>query len=251
MCCGKDRSKVISHTSDGYSHRCFRCGDGGFVKHGVRSVSEMLQHRKELDQYMNERGDLALPDDFTLDMPNEALGWFLRYGISSAMCKHYQFGYSESLGRAVMPVFDLDGRLRMTVSRALYKDQQPKYKNKKDGDPSTTAFYSDDEFLLREPLKGTVITEDILSAGRAGRVLPAVSTLGTYLSDKLAVRLSTGLDAPFYIWYDGDAAGIKGARQAKRTLDLLGIENYNVRTDLDPKEYNNDQIINFIKGTER
>jgi len=128
----------------------------------------------------------------------------------------------------------------------VYKGQKPKYMNKKPRDLGTAAFYSDDTLLLQDPLQGTVITEDICSTVRVGRVVSSVSTLGTTLSYKLAVRLFGGQEQPFYIWYDGDAAGIKGAKNASDVFDMLGAQYRVIRTEHDPKRYNYDEIREII-----
>lgn len=248
-CTKKDRSQIISHSDKGYSAYCFRCGSDSrrFKPHGVRSLSELIRHRKELDDYINDIGEMALPDDFTLDIPPIGLRWLLQAGVSAPVAKHYQFGWSEKMARVVMPVFDGGHRLRTTQSRAVYPDQKPKYMNKRSGDMTSVAFYSDDALLLGDPLcEGYVITEDILSCVRTGRLLPSVSTLGTNLSDKLAVGGLRRLGAPAYIWYDGDEAGINGARKARKTLTLLGVPCKIIKTELDPKEYNNDEIRDII-----
>lgn len=245
VCCGKDRSAVISHASKGYTYRCFRCGANHFVRHGERSTAEILKHRKELKEYLQGAEGVDLPNDFTYDLPDEALLWFLKAGVSSEVVRHYGFGYSDSLGRAVLPVYVQD-ELRMTVSRALYKGQKPKYMNKKDNDPSSV-FFASDPALQMTDLQGTVLTEDILSAVRVGAVVRAVSTLGTSLAPKLAVRLLKQFCTPFYVWYDGDEAGVRGARKVIKTLSLLGAECYNIESDKDPKEYNNDGIRRFIR----
>lgn len=249
-CCRADRSQVISHTEHGYSSYCFRCGGDSrkFKAHGVRSLSELINHRKELDAYIAERGTITLPNDFTRDIPQVGLLWFLKYGVSSDVARHYGFGWSESMGRVVIPVYDEVGRLCTTQSRAVYPGQKPKYMNKKSGDMTAVAFHSDDALLLGDPIQeGIVITEDILSAVRVGRLMPALSTLGTHLSDKLAVRVLKALTGRVFIWYDGDEAGVRGARKAYKTLKLQGANPIIIKTEKDPKEYNNDEIREIIK----
>ena len=192
---------------------------------------------------MSERGEMSLPGDFTESIPEHGLIWFLKYGVSAEVARHYGFGWSEKMARVVMPVYDETGNLCTTQSRAVYPDQVPKYMNKKNGDMTCVAFYSDDELLLDAPVQeGLVITEDILSAVRVGRLMPALSTLGTHLSDKLAVRALKSVYGPVYIWYDGDEAGVKGARKARRTLELQGKQAIVIKTEKDPKEYSNDEI---------
>lgn len=251
-CCKSDQSQVISHSEHGYSTYCFRCGEDSreFRSHGVRSLAELVQHRRELDEYISDRGDLTLPKDFEVmnaKHPVEAWRWLLKAGVTQTLCEHYQFGYSEDLGRVVLPVWDNQGHLAAVQSRAVFQGQQPKYMNKTGGDKSPT-FESDDSLMLEGSLPGIVITEDILSAVRVGRVCRGLSTLGTHLNDKAAVRALHGHVGPVYVWYDGDEAGVKGATKAKNTLRLLGHNPIVIRTDKDPKEYDYGQI-RYILGS--
>ena len=93
------------------------------------------------------------------------------------------------MGRVILPVY-ADG-LQMVQMRAVYAGQSPKYVNTASAE--TTAFYSDDALFIGEPLQGTVITEDICSCVRVGRLIKSFSTLGTNLSNKLAVQACTAL----------------------------------------------------------
>lgn len=243
-CCRKDRSQIISHSDKGYGSYCFRCGDDSrrFQAHGVRSVGELIQHRHELDAYLREVGEIALPSDFDPVVPRDGLLWLLKAGVSAVVATKYNVGWSGSMGRVVIPVYDEAGRLRTTQSRAVYDGQTPKYMNKKSGDMAAVCFHSDDALLLDDPItEGIVVTEDILSAIRVGRLMPAISSLGTHVSDKIAVQLARSTDI-VYVWYDGDEAGLRGAAKAKKTLELQGLDVRLIKTELDPKEYSNDEI---------
>jgi hypothetical protein len=254
-CCKDDQSLVISHTEKGYSAFCFRCGKDSskFVPHGARSTEEILRHRRELESYLSDRSTLYLPSDFKVmhkDVPSEAWLWFLKSGVSSLLCETYGFGYSESLGRVVLPVRSPKGDLLAVQSRAIYKDQVPKYVTRTSGVPNVY-FESDDDLLLTQEFKNSlVITEDILSSARVGRVIPSLSTLGTYLSDKVVVRSAMEQREHVYIWYDGDQAGVDGSHKAKKVLDLMGVPNTIIETKLDPKEYSNDKITQIVKSVE-
>lgn len=240
VCCKKDRSRVISHSEQGYGAYCFRCGYKKWKPHGVRSVAEMLRHRRELDEYLEERGSLSLPDDFTLDIPKEGLQWILKAGVGSDIAKAYRFGWSESMSRVVLPVFENE-QLQAVQCRAVLAGQKPKYVNKT-GQSKCALFHSDDKHLLNDPIPDTVVlTEDILSAVRVGRIQHSAASLGTSLSDKAAARLLLEYKN-FIIWYDGDEAGVKGSRKVKKVLDMQGGNTYFVRTKYDPKDFNNEEI---------
>ena len=246
-CCRKDRSRVISHTSHGYSTYCFRCGDDSklFVGHGTRSASEMIQHRKELEEYMAEVGDIALPYDYTQDIPREGLLWLLKGGVSRLLREHYKFGWSERMGRVVLPVY-IKGALVAVQNRAVLKGQEPKYMNKVGGDSSL--FWSDPAVALEDGRTDTVVlVEDILSCVRVGRVQRAVSSLGTSISYATAAEIIKHYNRVL-VWYDDDKAGLNGARKAKAVLELQGAEVHLIKTDKDPKEYDNEILKSTIKN---
>lgn len=251
-CCRKDRSQVISHTPKGYSTYCFRCGDDSrqFIPHGVRPLGELIKQQEALDAYIRSSGTCALPDDYKIaddTMPREAWLWLLKSGVSSSLARHYKFGYSESLGRVVLPVWDRQERLVAVQNRAIHSSQKPKYLNIKGGG-SHAVFESDDATFIENPITDTlVITEDILSTVRAGRVCPAISTLGTTLHYSVASSILLQPYTRVLIWYDGDEAGVRGAIKAKKVLTLLGIPCSVIDTDKDPKEYNNEEIREIIQ----
>lgn len=239
-CCRKDLSRIISHSEKGYSTYCFRCGDDSreFVSHGVRSLADMVKHRRELDAYMEEQGELELPEDFTLDIPDYGRVWLLKAGVGAHLVKKYNIGWSEKMNRVVLPVFE-EGTLTAVQSRSVWDAQQPKYLNKKGS--STALFWAKKKLQLERLTNALCITEDILSTIRAGRLNDCVSTLGTVLNDKTASRLLEDYEE-FFIWYDGDEAGLRGARKGKRALELQGGKVHLIKTTKDPKEHNNEQI---------
>jgi DNA primase len=83
-----------------------------------------------------------------------------------------------------------------------------------------------------------VIVEDMFSAIKVGRHLPAIALLGTELKDMLALTMFD----KYLIWLDNDKATVK-VKQAKikRRLDLLG-ECAIIKTPLDPKDYTDEEI---------
>ncbi len=243
-CCRKDVSQVISHTEKGYSTYCFRCGDGSrkFVSHGTRSLKDMIKHRKELNEYMATQGELELPYDFDTDIPDYGRVWLLKGGVGSALIEHYGFGWSECMNRVVLPVYE-DGELTAVQSRSVWDAMKPKYLNKKGS--SNCMFWHDPEVQLDRITDELVITEDILSTVRVGRLNDCVSTLGTSLSDRMATQLLENY-SNFAVWYDGDEAGVRGARKACKALMMQGGVVRVIRTKLDPKEYNNEEISTIL-----
>lgn len=253
QCCGDDRSRVISHQEKGYSTTCFRCGKqpNEWVAKGVRTYAEMKQQRAELDEYRNQKGAVRLPDDYSTEIPAIGMQWFLKAGVSVKTAEHYKFGWSDKLGRVVIPVYNDQDELIAVQCRGVHPDQKPKYLNQMGQYNDGKYFHSDWSIPKVKEYDPIIITEDILSAIRVGSSYRAISTLGTYLSPKVAleaVRASEG--QPVLIWYDGDSAGKKGAIRAYNQLSSM-TDCKILTSEHDPKTYGKDYIQEFIAFTEK
>lgn len=250
QCCASDNSALVSHSSRGYSMHCFRCGDNPFVPHGERSIKEILLHREQQMEFI--RSPLALPGDYTQDLPDHALCWVGKAGVSASIALHYGIGWSAFLDRVVLPVYDEKGTLQYMQGRSLDPKVKPKYLNKSGTQVRSVVFWSDPAVLLPSstPEPGLcIVTEDMLSCIRVGRVQHSVSILGTTLTDERAATLISRFSR-FIIWLDGDKAGIKGRKHAYRKLVLQGADVQWRCTPLDPKLYTNRQIKEIISGSE-
>lgn len=248
-CCSKDLSRLISHTEHGYSTVCFRCGLHlkQFTPHGVRSISEVLQHKRELEKYIAQAGRVELPEDYTTDIPSVGRAWMLKAGVTSDVTDYYEIGWSDKLGRVVIPIIDDEGEVAGVQSRAVYAEQKPKYLNKTGKEYSSVLFWSDDEIMLMDPLPDwVVLTEDILSAIRVGRIQSAVSSLGTSINHHTVASILE-LHERVLVWYDGDAAGKRGASNARKKFALQGADVRVISTPKDPKAYSNEEIFKIIE----
>lgn len=223
--CSEDKSLIVSHNENGYSAYCFRCGNVGFEGHGYRNLAE-LERVRDLNLIAQEEVSRDLPKDMVLQIPPEHSGWLARAGIGPARALHHGIGWSDRLQRIVMPLYDR-GVLQYWQARAVVRGQSPKYIN-----PSVSK--SD---LLYSVLPSTdksivVVTEDILSAIRVGRHVPACSILGTKTSEAQAVALAE-YDKVVY-WLDPDRAGSDGSIAGARKLSLITATAI-IESDVDPK----------------
>lgn len=238
VCCGKDRSRVITHSDKGYSSYCFRqpC-DTYFEPATELSLKERAEQKKLVAEYMAEQGDITLPPDFTTDIPDAHKVWFYKYGVPDRLIEHYGFGWSAKQHRVVLPVYDEHtGELGAVQCRSIDPKLKPKYLNKEGGTKSPM-FWS--KIHHTDVL---VITEDILSAVRVGELYYSVCTLGTSINTVKASRIVSKDYNKVLIWYDGDDAGRNGAKKGRRELLLQGADCSVIETELDPKEYDNDEI---------
>jgi hypothetical protein len=119
---------------------------------------------------------------------------------------------------------------------------QPKYVHIGSG---AAVFWSEPAMMLPGASKvgshECVLTEDILSCIRVGRLQQSASILGTSVSDARLVQLLARFKR-FAIWLDGDGPGQTAASKLRRTLELLGAEVRVIRTELDPKLHSNEEI---------
>jgi len=237
---------LISHSEKGYSCHCFRCQEPEshrFIPHGQRTIAEIQRHKKELEEHKNKPP--YLPSDFTSEIPAK-YAWFLKYGISLDVARSYGFGYSEFFHRIVIPIIRLGTPdwLAAVHLRAINPDDKPKYLNL--GKPQADLLFWANGIHENDDL---VIVEDIISAIKVNLAgYNCVALNGSSMTDVQALRIAS-CNGTRYVWLDGDAAGIKGARQAVTQLHLQATGDVRmVRTDNDPKTYSRDEIAQHIKG---
>lgn len=251
-CCASDKSLMVSNEARGYRAYCFRCGPAGFVAHGDFSIDQLKRRRLELDWQQSRT--VTLPKDFTTDIPPSEAIWLYKAGVSSAIAKHYGFGYSPFLRRVILPIYK-DGVLQGYTARSTI-NERPKYIEKVVS-PSSTVFVADPSIALDATDDWPAgsgpdlcITEDILSAVRVGRVVRScIALLGTSATvEQLHQALPSG-NGKICIWLDPDKAGKAGARNHVRSLRLQGYEARVIKSDKDPKYYSNREIRRLLSST--
>ncbi len=240
------KAAIVNHNAKYYSVYCNACGPVDAQSKGVLTLAER-KHIQELNDAATlfaQQKRIALPEDTTYDhnnFPREARLWLLKSGLSPTVWKKYHIGYSRRMQRVVLPVYDNAGNLEWFQCRAVFTGQKPKYVQPS-GSKGAVMFAAGDTTLTGH----VTLVEDIMSAIRVGEAAPraaAVSILGTKLSSGQASRLSTA--RTLTTWLDGDKAGRQGASAIGRTLGLL-LDVENIRTALDPKEYSNKQIRQYL-----
>lgn len=249
-CCAKDKSLMVSNEERGFRAYCFRCGPRGFIAHGDFSIDQLRRRRDEFA--LLQEAHVRLPKDFTTEIPPNEAVWLYRAGISTAMAKHYGFGFSQSLKRVVLPVYRDSALIGFTARSTI--NEKPKYIERMQA-PSSAIFTADPATRLpssEDWPEGSgpdlVITEDILSAVRVGRISKkCVALLGTSASaDQLTCLVGASTVA---IWLDPDRAGRVAAQKIERTLTLQGYKTKRVRTERDPKFYSNREIRRLLSST--
>jgi hypothetical protein len=148
--------------------------------------------------------------------PPEARGWLAKYDVTPDMAGA---AYHVESGRLMLPVKSFLGTTVGQQLRAVLLGMVPKYLSKgvvnhgswhRDGDVDSST---------------VVVVEDILSAIRVQKFLPAVALLRTSISSNI---VSDILDAGYtrvVIWLDDDDAGRHASPKIVRTLiPLLDVD---------------------------
>jgi len=92
-----------------------------------------------------------------------------------------------------------------------------------------------------------ILTEDILSAIKVSRnqLVCSAPLLGSSLASNFEEELVNSYKS-VYVWLDRDKA--KTAVKIKNRLKGLGLDSKVIITNLDPKEYNNKEIEQWLKN---
>lgn len=241
---------MVSNEERGYRAYCFRCGPRGFVTHGDFSIDTLRRRRDEFA--LLQEAHVRLPKDFTTEIPTNEAVWLYRAGISTALAKHYGFGFSPSLRRVVLPVYRDSALVGFTARSTI--GAKPKYIERMVS-PSSAIFIADTATALpatEDWPEGSgpdlVITEDILSAVRVGRLVRrCVSLLGTS-ANAYQLEHTEGCET-IAVWLDPDRPGRVAAHKLERTLALQGYKTKRIRTEQDPKYYSNREIRRLLSST--
>lgn len=244
--CSKGNDKVLSITrlKKGWWYECFRCGDDfrGFISLDKRSVSDT---RRWLDQREDSNDfeavvSLDLPDDtcnLNVQLHSDAIAWLYNMQFTDELIKYHDFGWSNSYGRLIMPVYTSplisypsDDTLIGWVGRNLAEvtDKRPKTLTKKQ--QGIGRIY----FTLKGEKPFIVVVEDIPSAIKIHWAVrcSVVALLGSSPRIELLTKLPR---QPVIMWLDMDM-WLKKALKFAGTGKALGWMVRSMNTPKDPKD---------------
>lgn len=174
-----------------------------------------------------DTASVSLPQPMQPDpqlWPAMARVWLYKAGLSNDDITGLGFYFCDRTQRVVMPVYQ-DGKLVYWQARG-FNSAHAKYIN---------PVVSRDKLFAKYGSGGVIVlTEDMLSAFRVGKVTEAWALMGTSISDGM-LDLLTKQQRPIRTMLDPDKAGIKGGAKALRQLQLLGVDIKILRPHKDPK----------------
>lgn len=234
---GKGAALIVTRYKDHWRYICHRCGWKGRKPIQNLTPAEAMDLYKSLEPEPQEGATIALPMDYSPALPDKALVWLMRYGITEEDRETHKIGYSRFYDRVILPVYE-SGILIYWQGRNLGKIDatRPKYLNIRDRSRKDTYF---------KVLKGgnrVVLVEDILSCIKVSHICSAIALLGTHIPDRLVLGLDEQI---IYIWLDADKIG--EALSYTKRFQSLGLDVRTVYTREDPKVYSDKQIKKELK----
>ena len=249
--CSDEKQRLyVKNTEKGLVWHCHNCGTSGFKGIGERTPKQTLDYFNMLHQEVtkdaitNTVKKISLPKDFTLDIPTKALLWVYKYGITDSEIKLFRFGWSETLQRLILPVYQ-DEQLIYYQGRTFdpITKTNSKYLNIRQAGAKNVFFrrntLHNSHDSISMDIHRLVIVEDILSCIKVGRYVDSLALLGSYVPKTLYNILESYLSV--YLWLDQDKIK-ESIKYSKSINSVVGIPARVVSTVLDPKECNDQTI---------
>lgn len=195
------------------------------------------------DKYLEkEEESVQLPDDLCFDYPGHVVSWLGQYDISVPEAIKHGWKYSPYWDQLIFIFTDEAGNPTVTQARNFREGSKRKYYNQGSALQVLPIF--------RCPLLGdghhreVVVVEDVVSAARIARRSDAMPLLGSYLPKNKIKALRTLNYDSMIVWLDSDK--LKEAREIADMAKWIGFKTKVVYTPLDPKEYKDDEINNYL-----
>jgi hypothetical protein len=249
-CFGESNSMIVSRNMSGVIHAfCFRCG-----RRGVYSKErDLITPTKLNGTYVSNVTttvknvkDIQLPSDTNLNMrewPSPARLYVRKARISVEEARIHGIGYSASYGRVVIPVRRGGILIGYQLRRVLPKDKGPKYITKKHKD----YFFA---HLNKGKGERCVVCEDMLSAIRISKHLPAFCLFGTSFNTHVVKILKEYNLLTIYLDDDNEQVK-KKQRLLKNTMENFVDDVFIIKGEEQPKdlsEHRLQRILGVVNG---
>lgn len=235
---GEDKGKkTLAVYSDGHAY-CFACS------HLKRSNTRQIFKR----QLVNPK---YIPILKTTTLPEEAIAWLKNRNITQQDIEKHGLEWVESLtmiSTKTQKPYDITNRIAVKCEEGyLLRSISPNDKIKALPYKNPVCWYS------KKRYNSIVFVEDVFSAMHVNHVeVDTISLNGTTLSKKIRLWLLNNkiLDKydKFYIWLDGDVAGVVATATVKNWLKQFVDNVQIIYTKLDPKYIQLDEIKNLLEN---
>jgi len=215
---------------------CFGCSYIMFYNFHPRLLDEV----KKVDQKI-----VSLPEDIATYIPAIAESWIKKYDLTIQELQSNKVVWSEEKQLLIFPYFDNKNFLWGWQGR--YFGSNPKH-------PKWTGKGNfKDQLKIWTPLTAPkedsiIIVEDIISTIKLSRQYNTNCLFGSIINiSKYILLYNKYKPNSFIIWLDKDKR--KESYIYASNLNSLGISCSVISTELDPKEYSNEQVKEFLDGT--
>ena len=195
--------------------------------------------------------NLSLPDDCSFDYPEHVLSWTSKYHITVEELISHDVYYSKQRDQLIFTWEAASGEVCLWQARNFSKTAKAKCYTKGKPDAFVPIYtHRTLGHTYGSPQRLLVIVEDPISAIKCSRFTCAMPVLGSDLSKDKIKHIARHLEgflgcSEVVVWLDGNMFH-KAQRIAQR-FKMLGVEARAVYTQLDPKEYTNDEIRKIIE----
>lgn len=195
-----------------------------------------LQNKFKSVQDIETNFGINLPDDATYQLQQNHIDWLSKYSITRSEIILYRLMSSKEKG-LILPIYNKDSELIFYVNRPMKEGMAKSFDN---GRKPFVVFQH-----KKQPVTNKVVlVEDYVSAMKVARVCPAVPLFGSFVSLKAISSLSPRF-SECLIWLDRDKAK-ESLKQALRFFPYFKQGARSVITDLDPKEYKEQEIKQYL-----
>lgn len=218
--------------SDGHKW-CFGCHYYEPAPQSIETYKTRMEHLTNHDAEANELDT----SDFHPVIPDEALTWLRKYGISDIEIKHYGLCWNRRTSSLVFPIFNPGKKLVYYQERYFGPDKdKPKYITR--GSKTQQVM-----FIINNNFPDTVVlVEDFVSAIKVSRYCTACPLLGSNINSRASKWVAERFKR-VRLWLDMDKA-VESLRERSK---LPVADTRIVLTPLDPKEYSTGEIIKILE----
>jgi hypothetical protein len=244
-CGSKDNLGIFD---DGHKW-CFGCHYYVPSKSSIEGMKKYLkqQEQDKMGGQVNEKFLYYNEETYSDVIPQVALIWLRKYGITDKEIKYYRLKWNKETDSLVFPVWKGGGLgqdLQMIVTNERYFGTDPDHPKYKTRGPKTKCM---NIFGAGSKESVLVCVEDMVSAMRVARQFQALPLLGSDLPLQVAIE-GAATYKHLRVWLDRDKAA-ESVIAAARASQYAFSSSSSIITELDPKEYDDSAIEHFVKSS--